>query len=92
MRRTIARTACATLLLLTQGLQAQVPAAAPAPPIDPVALAARVQQDVEAIRGLPFKHSIPLQKQSPEEFGDHLDKEMVTAVPEAVSEHFGKIV
>jgi len=92
LRRTIARTACATLLLLTQGLQAQVPAAAPAPPIDPVALAARVQQDVEAIRGLPFKHSIPLQKQSPEEFGDHLDKEMVTAVPEAVSEHFGKIV
>jgi len=92
LRRTIARTTCATLLLICQGLQAQVPAAAPAPPIDPVALAARVQQDVEAIRGLPFKHSIPLQKQSPEEFGDHLDKEMVTAVPEAVSEHFGKIV
>jgi len=79
-------------LSLTHSLHAQAPAPAVAPTIDPVALAARVQLDVEAIRGLPFKHAIPLAKQSPEEFGEHLDKEMVEAVPEAVSDHFGKIV
>ena len=79
-------------LSLTPSLHAQAPASAVAPTIDPVALAARVQLDVEAIRGLPFKHAIPLAKQSPEEFGEHLDKEMVEAVPEAVSDHFGKIV
>jgi hypothetical protein len=79
-------------LFAVRNLCAQDTAPATQPPVDPVALAAKVQQDVEAIRGLPFKHPIPLAKQSPEDFGRYLDREMTEAVPEAVSEHFGKIV
>lgn len=60
--------------------------------LDPKALAAKVEQDLVAIRGLPFKQSVPFEKQSPEEFGRHLDREMEQVVPKNISEHFGKIV
>jgi len=81
---------------LKQGLALLLAAALAAPvtaqQVDPKTLAAKVEQDLVAIRGLPFRQSVPFEKQSPEEFGRHLDHEMEQVVPKNITEHFGKIV
>lgn len=67
----------------------RVPAAEP---VDPLALAARIQQDVADLRGLPFKRPVPVEQQTPEGLGRHMDKQMADAVPDAMEEHFDRIM
>lgn len=59
---------------------------------DQQALAAQVEKDLVALRGLTFKQPVPFEKQSVEEFGRHLDAEMEEVVPGKIAAHFGKIV
>jgi hypothetical protein len=55
-------------------------------------LGASIQKEVADIRGLPFKQSVVMEKQTPEILGRHMDKEMDEAVPPAMAKHFDKIV
>ncbi len=66
-----------------------VPAAAP---VSPLELAGRIQKDVAEIRGLAFKQSVPIERQTPEGLTRHMNKEMKDAVPSALAKHFDKIV
>jgi hypothetical protein len=59
---------------------------------DPKAIAAAIQKDVVAIRGLPFKQPVAMDKQTPEGLGRRMDKEMKHGVPPALANHFDKIV
>lgn len=59
---------------------------------DPLQRAALIQKDVSEIRGLPFRKAVPMEKQTPEGLGRHMDKEMDEAVPAAMAKHFDKIV
>lgn len=68
---------------------ASVPAADPAGPLE---RAASIQKDVTDIRGLPFRKAVPMEKQTPEGLGRHMEKEMQEAVPPALAKHFDKIV
>jgi hypothetical protein len=81
--------ATGTALALCLACAASVQAAAPA---DPLATAARIQQEVVEIRGLPFKQPVSMEKQTAEGLGLLMDKELAEAVPAAISEHFDKIV
>jgi hypothetical protein len=87
MRMDTPATRIALALCLACAASAQ--AAAPA---DPLATAARIQQEVVEIRGLPFKQPVPMEKQTAEGLGLLMDKEMTEAVPAAISAHFDKIV
>ncbi len=60
--------------------------------LDPVAFVARVEGDLTEIRGLAFKHSVPVAKQTPADLGRYVDKEMAREVPDALSDNFGKLV
>lgn len=65
----------------------------PAPQaLDPAAYIATVEQDLTAIRGLAFKHAVPIARQTPEELGRYMDKEMAREMPEALSANFDKLV
>jgi len=79
---------CAAAACLA-GMAAGVPAAAP---VDPMELGARIQRDVAEIRGMQFKQTVPLERQTPEGLRKHMDKEMKDAVPPALAKHFDKIV
>lgn len=68
---------------------ARVPAAEP---VDPLAMAARIQQEVTDLRGLPFKRPVPVEQQTPEGLGRHMDKQMADALPAAMEKHFDRIV
>ncbi len=78
---------CALAVYLICVAQAQA-----ADAIDPAAVAAAIQKDVSAIRGLPFKQAVPMEKQTPEQLGRRMDKEMEHAVRPAMARHFDKIV
>lgn len=80
-----------TGLVAAQAAFAQTTIPMPQPP-DPAAFIANVQKDVEAIRGLPFKRSVPVARQTPEDLGRYIDSQMSDVVPEALDEHFGKLV
>lgn len=82
---------CALALCLVSSLAAHAAAPAASPP-DPLATAARIQQEVVEIRGLPFKQPVKMEKQTAEGLGLLMDKEMAEAVPVAISDHFDKIV
>jgi len=66
--------------------------ASAADPADPLQRAASIQKDVAEIRGLPFRKPVPMEKQTPEGLGRHMEKEMQDAVPPALAKHFDKIV
>lgn len=78
-------------LLAAQSALAQVPIPVPQP-VDPAQFVARIEKDVEAIRGLSFKHPVPIALQTPEDLGHYLDEQMRDVVPEALDAHFGKLV
>jgi hypothetical protein len=80
------RIALATQLI---GCAALVTAAEPA---DPFARAAVIQQEVAEIRGLPFKQTVPMEKQTPEGLIRHMEKEAGESMPDAMEKHFDKIV
>lgn len=63
-----------------------------AQPIDPLVFAARVQQEVAELRGLPFKQPVPMEKQTPDALGRRMQQEMNEVVPPQIAAHFGKIV
>lgn len=77
-------------LLAAQFAQAQ--AASPAPQLDPAAYIARIEKDIEALRGLAFLRSVPVAAQTPEDLGRYLDAEMAEVVPPALAENFGRLV
>lgn len=79
---------CAALFL---GCVLQIHAGEPAPP-DPAAMVERIQKEVAELRGLPFKQSVPMEKQTREGLARHMDSEMAEMVPEAIEKHFDKIV
>lgn len=79
-------------VLVAPPLHAQGVAAAAATQNDPAATIARIQKEVAGIRGLPFKNPVPMEKQTPEGLGRHMDSEMAEAVPGAMDKHFDKIV
>jgi hypothetical protein len=79
----------ATTAVLIAVCTASLPAADTA---DPLQRAALIQKDVTEIRGLPFKKAVPMEKQTPEGLGRHMEKEMREAVPPALAKHFDKIV
>ncbi|HTE43311.1 MAG TPA: hypothetical protein VK629_20990 [Steroidobacteraceae bacterium] len=79
---------CIGSMLCSFAIAAQPAAAAS----DAQTLANKIQGEVAEIRGLKFKRSIKASKQTPEEFGRYLDGQIKEGVPEAVSQHYGKIV
>ncbi len=50
------------------------------------------RKDVATIRGLPFKQPVAMDKQTPEDLGRRIDKEMKHALPPAMANHFDRIV
>lgn len=79
-------------LTLTASSHAQNVAPAQAPAEDPQILADKIQGDVEAIRGLPFKRKVKAANQTPEEFSKYVEREMSAGMPETIARHYGKIV
>lgn len=77
-------------LLAAQVVSAQIVKSAPQ--LDPAAYIAQVQQDLAALRGLDFKHAVPVARQTPEDLGRYMDREMARDMPEALSANFGKLV
>jgi hypothetical protein len=60
--------------------------------LDPANRVAQVEKDLEAIRGLTFRHSVPVAKQTPEDLARYLDQELAKEMPEALSENFDRLV
>jgi hypothetical protein len=86
---TIALTLLTLLQLPLADSQAQEQASAP---LDPAAMARKIQDEVATIRGLPFKRTVEAKSQTAEEFREYLDERIQTTVPESMKTHYGKVV
>jgi hypothetical protein len=67
------------------------PPPVPAQP-DLQAITLKLQQDVAELRGLAFRHSVPAEMQSQEDFAKYMDERMRESLPEALNANYGAIV
>jgi len=72
-------------------LAATVPADA-APDAPDQALVRRIEEDVAALRGLPWKHPIRAEAQTTEQFAAYLDRQLALSVPERLALNYGRVV
>lgn len=90
-------TAAAVLVMAAAGLGLGAAAfaqeaAAPPAPANAQATADAISKQVADLRGLPFKRSVPVETQSPAQFGEYVRGRIDDVVPRNLRNHYGRIV
>src|SRR5690242_9353147 len=91
--RAVVRAVClVTMFVCALAAHAQDAATTPAAPADPQVVVDGIAKEVAQIRGLSFRQSVAVEKQSASDFGGYVSRRIDETVPETQRNNYGAIV